>query len=126
MTVSDEKDRLRVLAVCAFPVEAAATRFRLAQFIEPLKESGIDLELGMWIRDPENGTPPVRSDVSLAILATFRREGIEIPFPQREIRLAGRSPTEADLIKITSQSGDSGSRSGYPVESTNSAARPAA
>src|SRR5687767_13046312 len=41
----DENRRLRVLAVCAFPIEAAATRFRLAQFVEPLRERGIDLTI---------------------------------------------------------------------------------
>lgn len=43
--VVDDNSRLRVLAVCAFPIEAAATRFRLAQFVEPLRERGIDLTI---------------------------------------------------------------------------------
>ena len=50
-------------------------------------DSGIDLELGFWVADPEAGTGNVRSDVSLAIWKTFRASGIEIPFPQREVRL---------------------------------------
>jgi len=36
---------MRVLALCSYPVEAAATRFRLAQFVEPLKSKGIDLTI---------------------------------------------------------------------------------
>jgi glycosyltransferase involved in cell wall biosynthesis len=40
---------LRVLAVCAFPVEAAATRFRLAQFIDPLKHHGIELTISPFL-----------------------------------------------------------------------------
>lgn len=50
-------------------------------------DSGVDLELGFWIADPENGTQNVRSDISLALLAEFRARGIEIPYPQREVRL---------------------------------------
>ncbi|REJ75481.1 MAG: glycosyltransferase [Acidobacteria bacterium] len=36
---------IKVLAVSSYPNEAAATRFRIAQFIEPLREYGIEVEL---------------------------------------------------------------------------------
>jgi glycosyltransferase involved in cell wall biosynthesis len=36
---------MRVLAVCSYPVEAAATRFRLAQYVDPLREHGIELTI---------------------------------------------------------------------------------
>ena len=57
-----------------------------------LAESGVDLELGFWIKDPERGSQNVRSDVSIAVLAAFRAKGIEIPYPQREVRLTGTAP----------------------------------
>ena len=50
-------------------------------------DSGIDLEVGFWIQDPEQGTGDVRSGVSLAILSEFRARGVEIPFPQRQVTL---------------------------------------
>lgn len=34
---------MRVLALCSYPLEAACTRYRLIQYIEPLAEKGIDL-----------------------------------------------------------------------------------
>jgi len=55
--------------------------------ITKFADNGIELELGFWIADPENGTTNVRSDISIAILAEFRARGIEIPYPQREIRM---------------------------------------
>jgi len=54
-----------------------------------LADSGIDVELGFWIEDPERGSQSVRSDLSLAILREFKARGIEIPYPQREVRLLG-------------------------------------
>ena len=36
---------MKVLALASYPVEAAATRYRLAQFITPLKERGIELTI---------------------------------------------------------------------------------
>lgn len=57
-----------------------------------LGESGVDVELGYWIEDPEKGRASVGSDLSLAVLAEFRARGIEIPFPQREVRLLDRGP----------------------------------
>jgi len=53
-------------------------------------DSAVELDLRFWIRDPQNGTANVRSAVFLALWDALRANGIEIPFPQREIRL--RSP----------------------------------
>ncbi|MGB7067965.1 MAG: glycosyltransferase family 4 protein [Pyrinomonadaceae bacterium] len=36
---------MRVLGLCTYPVEAAATRFRMRQFVEPLRERDIELEI---------------------------------------------------------------------------------
>ncbi len=60
-------------------------------------DSGINLELGFWISDPQEGTGNVRSDINLAIWRSFREHGVEIPFPQREIRLLGE-PHRADDV----------------------------
>ena len=51
-------------------------------------ESGIDLELRVWITDPEEGLTRLRSDINWAIWEGFQREGIEIPYPQRVVHLA--------------------------------------
>jgi glycosyltransferase involved in cell wall biosynthesis len=36
---------MRILGLCSYPIEAAATRFRMAQFVEPLAARGIELEI---------------------------------------------------------------------------------
>jgi glycosyltransferase involved in cell wall biosynthesis len=40
---------MRVLGLCSYPIEAAATRFRLAQFVEPLSEHGIHLTISPFL-----------------------------------------------------------------------------
>lgn len=57
-----------------------------AQVVE-LADSGITLELGFWIEDPEAGSQGVRSDLSVALLEKFQASGIEIPYPRRDVRL---------------------------------------
>jgi small-conductance mechanosensitive channel len=56
-------------------------------YLASLADSGVELELGFWISDPEGGSLNVRSEISVAMLEEFRTRGIEIPFPQREVRL---------------------------------------
>jgi len=64
-------------------------------FLLRFGDSGVELELGVWIRDPENGQLNLKSSLNRAILRAFGANGIKIPFPQREMRLLGASPHEA-------------------------------
>jgi small-conductance mechanosensitive channel len=41
----------------------------------------------LWISDPEAGRGNLRSEVNLAIFRAFKASSIEIPFPQRDVRL---------------------------------------
>jgi small-conductance mechanosensitive channel len=56
-------------------------------FLTGFAESGIALELGFWIADPDQGTLGVKSEIGLELLRRFAAEGITIPFPQREVRI---------------------------------------
>ena len=74
-------------------VEAAAAQARVLQepvptaFITGFGADGIDLQIGFWIRDPEAGSLPIRSEIARTVLKRFHDEGIEIPSPQREVRI---------------------------------------
>jgi small-conductance mechanosensitive channel len=50
-------------------------------------DSSVDLELRFWIDDPEDGVANVSSLVLLAVWHKFKENGIEIPFPQRDVHL---------------------------------------
>jgi len=77
----------------ALMVGAAAAQERVLTdppakaFVMAFADSGINLELGFWVGDPEEGTQQLRSGINVAIWRAFQAEGIEIPFPQREVRI---------------------------------------
>lgn len=46
---------MRVLGLCSYPIESAATRFRLAQFIKPLDDRGLNLTLSPFLNGKQFG-----------------------------------------------------------------------
>lgn len=55
--------------------------------IQAFADSGINLSLGFWLKDPENGQGALRSELYLNIWRLFKQHGIEIPYPRREITI---------------------------------------
>ena len=51
-------------------------------------EAGMKFSLTFWIADPD-GMDNVKSEVMLALWEVFKREGIRMPYPVREIRIRG-------------------------------------
>jgi small-conductance mechanosensitive channel len=60
-----------------------------AVILKEFADSGIHLELIIWVEDPEGGVLRLRSDINREIWSEFQKNGIDIPFPQREVRLLG-------------------------------------
>lgn len=52
-------------------------------------ENGIDLELVLWIPDPEEGSGSLKSALYLGIWRAFQQHEISVPYPQRDIRIIG-------------------------------------
>ena len=48
-------------------------------------DSSFNLEIRIWINDPTNGVSNVRSEVMLKVWDKFRENGIEVPYPQRDV-----------------------------------------
>jgi len=58
-----------------------------AGFLVNFAESGINLELGFWLRDPENGQLGLKSSINRSIYKAFQVNGISIPYPRRDVRI---------------------------------------
>jgi small-conductance mechanosensitive channel len=56
-------------------------------FLLGFADSGINLELGVWINDPHVGQLDLKSSINRTILKEFVAHGIEIPFPRRDVRI---------------------------------------
>ncbi len=74
-------------------VEAASREQRVLNnpaprtLIKGFAADGVDLELRMWIEDPQHGVSNIASDVMLHIWDLFHENDIEFPFPQRVVHL---------------------------------------
>jgi small-conductance mechanosensitive channel len=58
-------------------------------FLVEFGESAVNFSLRFWIRDPAGGISNLRSAVMLALWDALKREGIDIPFAQREVNVKG-------------------------------------
>jgi small-conductance mechanosensitive channel len=92
---SDLEKAMALMAVAAKANPRVLDDPQPASYLVRFADSGFDLELGFWIGDSESGQLNVRSELNLAIWRDFRREGIEIPYPRREVRLLPSLENEA-------------------------------
>ena len=84
---TDVENALEVLREAARQHPRVLAEPRPSALLKKFADSGIDLELGFWIDDPEAGRMNIQSDISREVLRVFRLQEIEIPFPHRDIRL---------------------------------------
>jgi len=59
-------------------------------------DSSVNLELRVWIRDPQNGLTNVKSEVLLEVWHRFKEHGIEFPFPQHDLHLKSAVPLKLE------------------------------
>jgi len=80
--------------VCKLAAEVAAAAPRATKGKPPncilteFAEAGMKFALTFWIGDPD-GMDNVKSEVMLALWDVFKREGIRVPYPVRELRIHG-------------------------------------
>ncbi len=55
--------------------------------ISVLADSSVNISVNPWVNVPDFGA--AGSEINKALVETFRSSGIDIPFPQREIRMLG-------------------------------------
>jgi len=93
--------------VCKLAIEIATAAPRAIKNKPPncilteFAEAGMKFSLTFWIADPD-GMDNVKSDVMLALWDTFKREGIRVPYPVREIRVRGGALPVESVVEVSS------------------------
>ena len=93
--------------VCKLAIETAAAAPRAIKGKPPncilieFAEAGMKFSLTFWIADPD-GMDNVKSDVMLALWDGFKREGIRVPYPVREIRVRGGALPVESVVEVSS------------------------
>jgi small-conductance mechanosensitive channel len=93
VSYASDPEQVRRLAT-----EATAGVARVLKSPEPVCHltafgpAALEFLLRFWICDPSQGVTNVRSDVMLALWESFKCEGIEIPYPVRDLRFVKPVP----------------------------------
>ena len=99
-----KSDIKKAMALCN---EAASESIRVLKNPAPnclimnFGDSSVDLEERFWINDPMNGCGNIKSEIMLKIWVKFHENGIEIPYPQRDIHIhsAENNTDENQILK---------------------------
>ncbi|WOH82355.1 mechanosensitive ion channel [Bradyrhizobium sp. BEA-2-5] len=92
--------------VCKLAITTAAAHPRATKGRTPtcilteFAEAGMKFSLTFWIADPD-GMDKVRSDVMLELWDAFKREGIRVPYPVREIRIRGGALPVESVVEVS-------------------------
>ena len=92
--------------VCKLAIEIAAAAPRAIKNKPPncilteFAEAGMKFSLTFWIADPD-GMDGVKSEVMLALWDAFKREGIRVPYPVREIRIRGGALPVEPVVEVS-------------------------
>ncbi len=84
---SDPHEAIRVVEAAAASLPRVLEQPGPLCLLTGFGDSSVDLELRFWIKDPSNGVGNVRSAVLLKVWDAFKENGIEIPFPQRDVHI---------------------------------------
>lgn len=94
---------LSMLEKAALSVQRVSDQNLPQALLLKIGEHGLELEVGFWITDPENGRLNVISDVNRAIWRMFKMAGIEVAHPKREVRLMHERSFEQSVTGQTSK-----------------------
>jgi small-conductance mechanosensitive channel len=93
-------------AVCKLAIDIAAAVPRAIKSKPPncilteFAEAGMKFSLTFWIPDPD-GLDSIKSEVMLALWDAFKREGIRVPYPVREIRVRGGALPVESVVEVS-------------------------
>jgi small-conductance mechanosensitive channel len=92
--------------VCKLAIETAASAQRALKSKPPncllteFAEAGMKFSLTFWVADPAD-MDAMKSEVMLSLWDAFKREGIRVPYPVREIRVRGGTLPVETTVEVS-------------------------
>ncbi len=92
--------------VCKLAIETAASAQRALKSKPPncllteFAEAGMKFSLTFWVADPAD-MDSMKSEVMLSLWDAFKREGIRVPYPVREIRVRGGALPVESIVEVS-------------------------
>ena len=105
---TDAKLVCGLLEKAATANESVLTSPAPAVFFKDFGESALNFELQFWVMQESNATK-VKSEVALEVMSLLSEAGIEIPFPQRDLRVRAVDASAAATLRSANGSSE------YPV-----------
>lgn len=93
-------------AVCKLAADIAAAVPRAIKSKPPncilteFAEAGMKFSLTFWMPDPD-GLDNIKSEVMLSLWEAFKREGVRVPYPVREIRIRGGALPVESVVEVS-------------------------
>lgn len=105
VSYSADPEHVRKILIQAAADHSGVVRLPKPQvFFKGFGDSSLDFLLLVWIVEP-NRQPSIRSDLYFQIFALFKKEGIEIPFPQRDLHVrSGHLPVSLNGTPLSAAS----------------------
>ncbi|MDO5640003.1 MAG: mechanosensitive ion channel [Neisseria sp.] len=109
---TDLTQAMQILEAVAGAQERVESNPAPKAYLIEFADNGINLRLGFWVKDPENGFTGLFSAILLDIWKRFNENNIEFPYPQREVRILNEQPEpDAEAILRAGQKARSDTRS---------------
>ena len=83
----DPEEAMALMLECAYASSRVLHDPEPVVRLTEFGDDGIELQLRVWIGDPENGFANVKSDIHLAVWRAFKQAGVTIPYPQRDLHI---------------------------------------
>lgn len=61
-------------------------------------DDAVELELRVWINDPQKGVANVRSEILLNVWNLYHENGVEFPFSQRDLHIKSSVPLRVEMV----------------------------
>lgn len=94
---TDLETLLPLLVQAAASVDRVSKQDSPSAYLMKFGTDGLELRVGFWVTDPENGRSNVLSEVNLALWKTIQAHRIELPFAQRVVTVLDAANQVASL-----------------------------